>query len=199
MFSVITNIYNKKTKGLTLIELSTATGKLKKLLLITRDIRCAHHKWHSTHRYNIQVFSAVNGRPLDFCLHIHPVSVNCLNHPQMVLSVGGSFPNFARNACFTVTTDLLVSYSNPQNDFSPGAAIFSPHTLAWPSSKMWTTKKNNLLGKKILSCSSCLYSFRKYVFYGFPIKVFVIPECIMKHSVYVYGVPYDKTSYYLLT
>jgi len=27
MFSVITNIYNKKTKGPTLIELFTATGK----------------------------------------------------------------------------------------------------------------------------------------------------------------------------
>jgi hypothetical protein len=30
MFSVIANIYNKKTKGITLIELFTATGKLKK-------------------------------------------------------------------------------------------------------------------------------------------------------------------------
>jgi hypothetical protein len=30
MFSVITNIYNKKTKGPTLIELLTATGELKK-------------------------------------------------------------------------------------------------------------------------------------------------------------------------
>jgi len=30
MFSMITNIYNKKTKGPTLMELFTATGKLKK-------------------------------------------------------------------------------------------------------------------------------------------------------------------------
>jgi len=30
MFSVITNIYNKKTKGPTLMELFTATGKMKK-------------------------------------------------------------------------------------------------------------------------------------------------------------------------
>ena len=30
MFSVITNIYNKKTKGAILMELFTATGKLKK-------------------------------------------------------------------------------------------------------------------------------------------------------------------------
>jgi hypothetical protein len=31
MFSVITNIYNKKTKGPTSMELFTATGKLEKL------------------------------------------------------------------------------------------------------------------------------------------------------------------------
>jgi hypothetical protein len=30
MFSMITNIYNKKTKGPTLMELFTAIGKLKK-------------------------------------------------------------------------------------------------------------------------------------------------------------------------
>jgi len=30
MFSMNTNIYNKKIKGLTLMELFTATGKLKK-------------------------------------------------------------------------------------------------------------------------------------------------------------------------
>jgi hypothetical protein len=33
MFSIITNIYNKKTKGPTLMELFTATGKLKKSFL----------------------------------------------------------------------------------------------------------------------------------------------------------------------
>jgi hypothetical protein len=33
MFSVITNIYNKKTKGPTLMELFTATGKLKTFFL----------------------------------------------------------------------------------------------------------------------------------------------------------------------
>jgi len=33
MFSVITNIYNKKAKGRTLMELFTATGKLKTFFL----------------------------------------------------------------------------------------------------------------------------------------------------------------------
>jgi hypothetical protein len=33
MFCMITNIYNKKTKGPTLMELFTATGKLKKFFV----------------------------------------------------------------------------------------------------------------------------------------------------------------------
>jgi len=39
MFFVNTNIYNKKTKVPTLIELFTATGKLKKFFFTTRDAR----------------------------------------------------------------------------------------------------------------------------------------------------------------
>jgi len=38
MFSAITNIYNKKTKGPTSMELFKATGKLKKGFLTTRDV-----------------------------------------------------------------------------------------------------------------------------------------------------------------
>ena len=44
MFSVITNIYNKKTKGPTLMELFTATGKLKKILT-TRDYSNYAENW----------------------------------------------------------------------------------------------------------------------------------------------------------
>jgi len=43
MFSVITNIYNKKTKDPTLMELFTATGKPEKFFLTTRDIRRVYH------------------------------------------------------------------------------------------------------------------------------------------------------------
>jgi hypothetical protein len=57
MFSMITNIYNKKIKGPTLMEFFTATGKLKKVVLATRDVRCVQHGWHGTHRYDIQVLA----------------------------------------------------------------------------------------------------------------------------------------------
>jgi hypothetical protein len=43
LFSVIINIYNKKTKGPTLMELFTATRKLKKFFLTSRDVRYVHH------------------------------------------------------------------------------------------------------------------------------------------------------------
>ena len=38
MSSVITNIYNKKTKGPTLMELFTATRNLQKFFLTARDV-----------------------------------------------------------------------------------------------------------------------------------------------------------------
>ena len=131
---------------------------------------------------------AVNGRPLDICLHRHPVSVNCLYHARMVLSVGGSFAYFARNARCTVTTDLLVWYSNTHN-FSPGATIFSLRTLASPSGRNVSYDEKLLTGgKKKLSFSFYLYRFRKYVSYGFPIINFCNPglhyetPCIMYQS-----------------
>jgi hypothetical protein len=42
MFSVITNIYKKKKKEPTLMELFTASGKLKNVFSTTRDVRSVH-------------------------------------------------------------------------------------------------------------------------------------------------------------
>ena len=59
-----------------------------------------------------------------FRLHRQPVSINCLYHARMVLSVGGSFAYFAQNARCTVTTDLLCDIpthkptSTPERPFS---------------------------------------------------------------------------------
>ena len=82
MFSAITNIYNKKTKGPTLMELFTATGKLKSFFffLRTRDFRCVLcHPW-CTHRtslvvkkknffsFPVAVNNSINVGPLVFLL-----------------------------------------------------------------------------------------------------------------------------------
>jgi hypothetical protein len=43
MLSVITNIYNKETKGPTLMELFIAIRKIERVLFTTRDVRLVHH------------------------------------------------------------------------------------------------------------------------------------------------------------
>jgi hypothetical protein len=132
MFSMITNIYNMKTKGPTLMELFTATEKNENSFLTTRGVRCVHHGWYGTHRYDSQVLATHTRQ--HGCVDI----LHCCSDPcraRMVLSVGGSFAYFARNARCTVTTDLHVWYASTQNDFSPGAAIFSLYTLASPSGR----------------------------------------------------------------
>ena len=168
MFCVITNIYNKKTKGPTLMELFTATGKLKKFFfLTTRDVRCVHRGWHGTHRYDIQVLAPHTSTWVHRYSSLLQWSVP-LGHVAMV----------GRILCTKCTLHsnhrLTVSYSNTQNDFSPGAAIFSLHTLASPSGRN-VNYDEKTYWEKILSCSFCLYRFRKYVSCGFPIINFCNP------------------------
>jgi len=144
MFSVVTNIYNKKTKGPTLMELFTATGKLKKFVLTTTDVRCLYHGWHGTHRYDIQVI-ATNASTR---VHRYSSLLQWSAPLGQRGHVGGSLAYFARNTRCTVTTDLLVWYSNTQNDFSPGAAIFSLHTLATPIGRNVNYDEKQLTGGK---------------------------------------------------
>ena len=95
--------------------------------------------------------------------------LHCCNDPCLQVSEVTWQWYFARNARCTVTTDLLVWYSNTQNDFSPGAAIFSLHILASPSGRNGNYDEKQLTGERGMSCSFYLYRFRKYVYYGFPI------------------------------
>jgi hypothetical protein len=60
MFSVITNICNKKTKGPILMELFTVTGKLKKFFLTTRDVRCVRMTRYTSIRYSNCCHTRVN-------------------------------------------------------------------------------------------------------------------------------------------
>jgi hypothetical protein len=144
MFSVITNIYNE-TEGPTLMELFTATVKLKKFLL-QLEIFDACTTGDTAHIDTILKFLP-HTRQYG-CIDI----LHCCNDPCLYVSeVTWQWWDeyFARNARCTVTTDLLVWYSNTKNDFSPGAAIFLLHTLASPSGSNVNYDKNNFLGKKM--------------------------------------------------
>ena len=131
MFSVITNICNKKIKGASLMELSTVTEKLETLFLTTRNIRCVHHGWHVTHRYDIQVLATHASTWVHryFSLLQWFVPLGQRGHVAMVLCV------LCTKCTLHSNHRLTVWYSNTQNDFSPGAAIFSLHTLASPSGR----------------------------------------------------------------
>ena len=143
ILSMITNIYNKKTKGHTLLEFFTATGKLNFFLqlqmfgvcttgdVVTRDVRCVHHGWHGTQRYDIQVLATHASTwvhryssPLQWSVPLGQQS-----HVTML----------GRILCTKCTLHsnhrLTAWYSDIQNDFSPGTAIFSIHTLASPSGR----------------------------------------------------------------
>ena len=126
MFSMITNIYNKKTKGCSM---------------------CA--PWVTRHTsiwYSSSCHTRVNvSASIFFTAAMIRAFRSARSHGN-----GGTntFAYFARNAHCTVTTDLLVWYSNTQNDFSPGATIFSLHTLASPSSRNVNYNEKQLTGKK---------------------------------------------------
>jgi len=146
MFSMIRNIYNKKTKGHTLMEWFTATGKLRKFFWTTRVVRCVHYGWHGTHLYDIQVLAthAPTWVHRNSSLLQWSVPLGQRGHMAMV------FVYFAWNACCAVTTKLLVWYSNTKKkkDFSPRVAIFSLHTLASPSGRNVNYNEKLLTGKK---------------------------------------------------
>jgi len=161
MFSVITDIYYKKTKGPNLMELFTATRKLNVFFsfLTTRDARCVHHGWHGTHRYDIQ-FLATSAST---CVHRYSsllqwsVALGQRGHVAMALCVPCTKCTLHSNH------RLTVSYSNTHNDFSLGAAIFSLHKLESPNGKNVNYDEKQLTEEKLLSCSFYLFRFRKYV------------------------------------
>ena len=53
MFAVITNIYNKKTKGPTLMELFIATGKLKKFFFWQLEMFDVYTTGDTAHIVNV--------------------------------------------------------------------------------------------------------------------------------------------------
>jgi len=107
------------------VELFTATEKLKKVFLTTIDVRCVHNGWHDTHRYDIQVLATHTRR--HGCIFI----LHCCNDPCLYVSEvtwQWSFAYFARNARCTVTTDLLVWYSNTQRLLPRCGHCLTTHT-----------------------------------------------------------------------
>ena len=145
MFSVITNIYNKKTEGPTLMELFTATAKLIYFFFLTAsDVRCMHHRWHSTRRYDNQVLAThtrVNMVASISSLLQWPVPLGQRGHVAMVRRILCTKCTLHRNQTYLCDIPTHKTTSPPERPFSH---YIHSHRLA---AKMWTTMKSNLLGE----------------------------------------------------
>jgi len=112
--------------------------------LTTLDIRCVHHWWHGTHRYDIQVLAT------HASTWMHRYS--SLLQWSVPLGQRGHVAMVGRILCMKCTLHsnhrLTAWYCNTQNDFSPWATIFSLHTLASPSGKNVTYDEKQLTGEK---------------------------------------------------
>jgi len=146
MFSVITNIYNKKTKGPTLMELFTATAKLIFFWQLEMFDVCT--TGDTAHIDTIFEFFSGEYTTTWFLL-AQTLSFSKLFIPRMNGLV------CRQDLCVLCTKctlhskhRLTVWYSNTQNDFSPSAAIFSLHTLASPSGRNVNYDEKLLTGKK---------------------------------------------------
>ena len=141
MLFVITNIYNKKPKGPTLMESFTATGKLKKNFLTTSDVRCVHHRWHGTHRYDIQVLATHASKWVHrySSLLQWSVPLGQRGHVACVLCTNCMLNNNHRliRVIFQHTKRLLLE-----------AAIFPLHTLASPGGRNMTYDEKQLTGER---------------------------------------------------
>ena len=122
-------------------------------------LRCAHHGWHGTHRYDIQVLATHASTWVHRYSSLLQWSV-ALGQRGLV---GGSFAYFAQYP-HTYSCDIPThkTTSPPERPFSH---YIHSHRLA---ADTWTTMKINLLCGG-LSCSFYMYKFRKCVSYGFPI------------------------------
>jgi len=132
MFSVITNTYNRKTKGPTITELLTATGTLKKKVsfLETRDVRCVHRRWHGTHRYDIQVL-ATHTRQHGWIDILHCCNDACLQISEVTWQRWDEYPVFVISPKKKSRED--VSYGLPiVNFYNPGVHY---ETTEWGRSK----------------------------------------------------------------
>jgi len=144
-FFVYTNIYNKKTKWPTLMELFTATRKLNKFCFWQLEMFGVCTTGDTAHIDTI--FKFLPHTRQHACIDI----LHYCNDPWLYVSdVTWQWWDeyFARNARCTVTTDLLcdipTNKTTPQLE-RPFSHYIHSHRLA---AEMWTTMKQYLLGNK---------------------------------------------------
>ena len=157
MFSVITN--NKKTKGPTLMELFTATGKLIFFWQLEMfDVCTTGDTAHIDTIFKLLPQASTWVHRYSSLLQ-WPVPLVQRGHVTMVERILCTKCTLHSNHRLT-----RVWYSNTQNDFSPWAAILSLRTLASPSDRNVNYYEKQLTGKKVFELF--LLSVLTYLLHG---------------------------------
>jgi hypothetical protein len=156
MFFMTTNIYSKKTKGPTLLELFTATGKLKKLFFLQLDIFYVCTTRDTAHIDTI--FKFLPHKRQHGCIDI----LYCCNGSVPLglrghLAILGRIPGLWRipkekNLCTKCTLHsnhklTRVIIPTHKTRILPRAAIFLLHTLASHSGRNVNYDEKQLNGK----------------------------------------------------
>ena len=172
------------------MELFTATGKLKFFFGNYRFSMCAPRVTrHTAIRCSSSCLTHVN---MGASIFFTAAMIRAFQVSEVTWQ--SYFAYFARHARCTVTTDLLVWYSNTQNDFfqkRPFSHYIHSHRLA---AEMWTTMKNNLLGETFWVVPSICTGFVNTCPSVQLQWIFVIPEFIIKRPVYFH--PNQYTIFY---
>jgi hypothetical protein len=129
----------------------------KVLFLTTRDVRCVHRGWHGTHRYDIQVLAAHASTWMYrySSLLQWPVPLGQRGHVTIVGRILCTKCTLHSNHRLTVCDIATHKTTSPPG--RPFSHCINSHRLA---AEMWTAMKNNLLEKKVLSCSFYLHGLR---------------------------------------
>ena len=84
MFSMVTNIYNKKTKGPTLMELFTATGKLKRFFFLQLEMFDVCTTGDTAHIDTIFQFLPHTRQHVDACVARTGTTENIMKRPVLL-------------------------------------------------------------------------------------------------------------------
>jgi len=129
------------------MELFATTGKLKKVCFLQLEMFDVCTKGDTAHIDTIFKF-LLHTRQHECFLLAQTPSFNKLFIPRRNGLVCRSVLCLLCTKCTLHSNHrLTVWYSNTQNDLSPGAAIFSLHTIASPSGRNVNYDENSLVGK----------------------------------------------------
>jgi len=183
MLCLNTNIYNKKTKGPTLMELFSHR---KTPFFTTLPVRCVHHR---VTRHSVTIFKLLPHTRQYSTLLQYSVTLGQRGHVEMLGRI------LCTKCKMHSNHSLTVWYSNIQKT-SPSERPFSHfihyHRLA---GKNWTTTKNNLMGENTSTSSFYLYRFGKYVSCGFPTINFCYSLSTLWNALYVSNGPPDSNTH----